>query len=253
MEYMLERLKPKERRGSKPRCHFLTHGCKEEVARRLTSLVDPHGVVSASDVWIPAGFEEIEEAQLDRADHLIRSKEDRDALRNWWLAEPKPTSRTPTWDIVSTCAIGGRPGILLVEAKAHSAELMNEEAGKRFGKSNSKANHVRIGQAIEEANAGLRRATTDRDWRLSSGRCYQMSNRFAWAWRLCTLGYPVALVYLGFLDADMPSPFRSDSEWCDLVKRHSASLFPADIWGQVMAIGRIPFVPMIAVRHQHLL
>jgi hypothetical protein len=119
-------------------------------------------------------------------------------LKCWWLADPRPTSATPSLDIASTCSITGRKGLLLVEAKAHKAELITEEAGKRFDKYSSAANHDSIAHAIAEANEGLALATKA-EWHLSFTRCYQMSNRFAWSWKLCALGYPVVLVYLGFL------------------------------------------------------
>jgi hypothetical protein len=194
---LLSRLRRKEQRGSKPRCHFLTHGHNEEVAHRLTSLIAPRCRVSAADKWMPTGFEATEEAQLHKAECLIPSADDRQVLKHWWLADPRPTSRTPTWDIASTCLIDGRRGLLLMEAKAHEAELINEACGKRFDQGSSQVNHYRIGRAIAEANEGLQIATK-MEWRLSSARCYQMSNRFAWAWKLCTLGYPVALCIWAF-------------------------------------------------------
>ena len=46
MNELLQRLKPKERRGSKPRCHFLTHGAPGQVAENLTQLISPFGSVS---------------------------------------------------------------------------------------------------------------------------------------------------------------------------------------------------------------
>ena len=42
----LERLKPKERRGSKLRCHLLTHGSPDAVAAKLTALVAPFASVA---------------------------------------------------------------------------------------------------------------------------------------------------------------------------------------------------------------
>jgi hypothetical protein len=39
-------------------------------------------------------------------------------------------------------------------------------------------------------------------WALSRDWCYQMSIRFAWAWKLAGLGKPVILIYLGFLAYD---------------------------------------------------
>jgi hypothetical protein len=48
MSDLLKRLRPRERRGSKPRCHFLTHGTRDEVAARLTSMVAPFATVSVA-------------------------------------------------------------------------------------------------------------------------------------------------------------------------------------------------------------
>jgi len=79
-----------------------------------------------------------------------------------------------------------------------------------------------------------------------------MSNRFAWSWKLCTLGYAVILVYLGFLDADMDGPFADDSQWDRLVKNHSALLFPSEMWGQTINIGTVTFLPLIRASKQSL-
>lgn len=249
--HLLGRLRRNEQRGSKPRCHFLTHGAHEEVARRLTLLVaDPRVQVGAADKWMPIGFDATEEPQLHTAARLIASAKDRDSLKYWWLAEPRPTSRTPTWDIVSTCSIDGARGLLLIEGKAHYDELINETCGKRVVEGSSRANHLRIGCAIAEANEALRLATK-LDWHLSSARCYQMSNRFAWAWKVCTLGYHVALVYLGFIGAtEMRKPFSRDVDWHDLVKQHSAPLFPPEVWGQSMDMGGVILLPLIRTSPQ---
>jgi hypothetical protein len=235
----------KEQRGSKPRCHFLTYGDNGDVARRLTTLIGPYGHVSPSDAWMPRGFDDTEEAQLHLARRLIHASKDRKALKDWWLTHARPTSRTPTWDIASTCTIGGRRGLLLVEAKAHCAELLNEVCGKRWNKFSNSSNHLRIALAIAEANLGLH-AATDSEWRLSSDYCYQMSNRFAWAWKLCTLGYSVTLVYLGFLQAnDMQGSFQSEEEWERLVRQHSECLFPAQVWEQPIHIQGSILVPLV--------
>ena len=53
---------------------------------------------------------------------------------------------------------------------------------------------------------------------------YQLSNRFAWLWKLASLGIPVVLLYLGFLNAqDMTDDgplFRSEEEWTRAMKDH---------------------------------
>ena len=185
---------------------------------RLTELVHlPKVKVSPTDQWMPCGKPILTtagqwdptpaaEARLDRDDGFVSSELQRQ-LRDWWLASNKGAN-TPNWDLASTCHIDGRKGLLLVEAKAHAAELST--AGKRLRKHsslNSHANHQRIAEAIQQANAGLRRATGG-SWNLSRDHHYQLSNRFAWAWKLATLGLPTVLVYLGFLEAEeMRAPF----------------------------------------------
>lgn len=63
MSDLLRRLKAKERRGSKPRCHLLTNGAADQVAARLTVFAAPFGRVSPGDHWMPQGFDDVEEAQ----------------------------------------------------------------------------------------------------------------------------------------------------------------------------------------------
>ena len=62
MDSLLEKLQPNQRKGSKPRCHWLTHGSREQVAMRLTRLAEPWGSVSADDYWMPEGFDQVKEA-----------------------------------------------------------------------------------------------------------------------------------------------------------------------------------------------
>jgi hypothetical protein len=64
-------LKPNQRKGSKPRCHLLTHGSPEQVAERLTGLIAPWGSVAVTDHWMPQGFDVVDEAQLGTAVRLI--------------------------------------------------------------------------------------------------------------------------------------------------------------------------------------
>ena len=64
----------------------------------------------------------------------------------------------------------------------------------------NKANHNQIGDAIQQANHGLEPLLPG--WDLSRDSHYQLSNRFAWSWKIASMGVPVVLVYLGFLNAD---------------------------------------------------
>ena len=80
-----------------------------------------------------------------------------------------------------------------------------------------------------------------------------MSNRFAWAWKLCTLGYPVALVYLGFIGAkEMPKPFDQEDDWHNLVRDHSDPLFPSEIWDRNIDIHGVTLMPLIRTSLQPL-
>ena len=239
MDRLLDRLNRKERSGSKPRCHWLTHGAPGQVASRLNVLAEPWGSVSADDYWIPEGFCRIEEGQLDKAAKLL-PKQDRDELRSWWLAVSKPSTRTPHWDIACTCTVDGRRGLFLVEAKAHAQELKIEDHLKARGR-----NRDQIAECIGEANISLANQTR-LDWALSHEHRYQMANRFAWSWRLTQLGYPVILVYLGFLRAEeMPAPFNYHAEWESLVKSYSHPLFPTEIWDRQWVIHGQLLVPRI--------
>jgi hypothetical protein len=201
---LLALLKANQRRGSKPRCHGLTNDAVRRAAI-LTALIAPWGAVSADDVCMPDGFREMDEVQLHRSSRLLLDLNITGAaLTSWWPAVGGPGATTPNWDIACTSTVDGQQGVLLVEAKAHHRELGEEEAGKRLKPPFSAAalrNHVRIGACIEEASIALA-SETGRPWALARDHHYQMSNRFAWAWKLTELGVPVILVYLGFLGCD---------------------------------------------------
>jgi hypothetical protein len=199
---------------------------------------------------MPRGFEDQHEAQLGKAVGLLGQEHCR-TIQSWWLAAPTATSQTPNWDIASTCVIGGKKGILLIEAKAHDEELLREAGGKSLqstASKNSQLNHDRIGKRIQEASAGLRKET-GLDWRLSRDQSYQMSNRFASSWKLTTIGFPVILVYLGFIGAeemrDRGKPFKNAVEWDSLVRAQSGALLPGEVWNREWEVGSQPLIPLI--------
>jgi hypothetical protein len=202
-------LKEKQQTGSKVRCHLLTSGTKAEVAERLTTLIRDFGEVLPTDSWMPDGFNQCDEAQLHTAERIIPDPELRASLFSWWLAVPGARrTTTPNWDIASTCSVRGKRGLLLIEAKAHDAELRNEERGKPLGAEDGKGvsiesrrNHVRIGACIQDASLALSQQT-QLVWALSRVWNYQMANRFTWAWKLTERGMPVILVYLGFMGCE---------------------------------------------------
>jgi len=266
LDPLFPQLQKGQQRGSKPRCHLLTCGTNEEVARRLAALVAPFGEVGAHDSWMPEGFAQCDEAQLHTAERIIPDPTIRSSLSRWWLSVPEaPNTRTPNWDIASTCTIEGEQGILLIEAKAHDAELRNEERGKPLGSDDNKGvsidsrrNHVRIGACIQEASLALS-GETRLAWALSRDWNYQMSNRFAWAWKVAELGKPVILLYLGFLGCEEmrrgagQRPIASMEDWQQMVEAHSQPLFPREVWNKRWDVHGRVFIPLIRVRDQSLI
>ena len=250
-------------RGSQPRCILLVDGTRKEVAERLTELVDFPGVtVSRDDKWKPYGKlvqnkKPSKEAKLDEPnlleDKLDLLKRSRLKLKSWWREAPRGGS-SPNWDIASTCTIQGRQGLLLVEAKAHGNELDKRGKSKKRSMSNdSVKNHKRIGEAIIEANDGFKQVATG-SWNLSRDSHYQLSNRFAWAWKLATLNIPVVLVYLGFLNAeDMACDgplFSTEVDWEKALKKYCDGIVDNSCWGGRLDIAGTPLIPLIRVFEQ---
>lgn len=255
MNSLYEVLRAKERRGSKPRCHLVTHGAPEIVANRLTALVEPFASVGLRDDWMPQGFTNVQECQLHKASRLI-DEPLRKQLEEWWLPPASARTMTPNFDIASTCTIAGKRGLVLIEAKAHDEELNKEGCGRRITECASedrKKSHETIGKAIEGARDGLA-FSTSLSWHISRDSHYQMSNRFAWCWKLAHLGVPVVLIYLGFLNAgemaDRGKPFSNAAEWEELVRLHSAPLFATGIWNRTWVINDVPFTPLIRSMNQ---
>ena len=253
----------KDWKGSRPRCVLLMSGDRAKVAKRLTKLVGlPDVSVSPSDNWMPYGKPcqkedstwdktPANEARLNQANCLVYP-EKRNQLRDWWLCHG---GNTPVWDIASTCSINGERGLILIEAKAHDQELdARRKSLSKSASENSRENHEQIGRAIEEANCRLQ-SEIGGDWNLSRDSHYQLSNRFAWSWKLASLKIPVVLVYLGFLNAcDMDSAnitlFHSKSEWENILKRYCKDKIDNTCWEQPLYFNDTPFIPVIRACNQ---
>ena len=249
----------KDWKGSRPRCVLFMDGERKDVAKRLTDLVRFPGVrVSADDVWMPCGKpvkkedgswdkKPAAEARLNQANCLVHPRF-RNKLRDWWLCHG---GNTPVWDIASTCKVNGKRGLILIEAKAHETELTDPGDCK----SKNCKNIEQIRQAISEANCNLQLKTKN-PWNLSQYGHYQLSNRFAWSWKLASLGVPVVLVYLGFLNAqDMAcdSPiFKSESDWKRILKEYAKNTIDNSCWGKPLCCNdNTPFIPIIRACNQY--
>jgi hypothetical protein len=240
-------------------------GDRKTVADRLTKLVGlPDLHVEARDFWMPSpvlnangewDMNSIEEAKLGDSigeSRRFLSPDRREEVTRWWLTV-RERANTPNWDIASICTIDEKPGLLLVEAKAHGAELKKD--GKPLAKDasdGSKRNHEQIGCAIRDASAGLDEAI--KGWNLSRDVHYQLANRFAWAWKLASIGVPVVLVYLGFLCAkeveDLGEPFADCADWSRVVLEYSRNIVPERAWGRDIKVGSIIIKPLIRVWEQ---
>jgi hypothetical protein len=226
----------KDLAGSRLRCLMLTSLPRGAIASALSSLVTPHAVVDPNrHHWRPKGFLDPEEAKLGECKEFL-TPAIRETLTAWWLVNRR-RANTPNWDLVSTCTIDGREGLILIEAKAHDTEA------KREGKGTGDAgNHQQIDAAIHESNNGLLKIAPG--WSISRDSHYQLSNRFAWAWKVASLGVPVVLVYVGFLDADEMKhrgrPFTSTAHWRTSMLEHGLGLVPASAWESRLDCGGAP-------------
>jgi hypothetical protein len=239
-------LPQKEQRGSRVRCLLLTKGTDHQVASRLTDLSATNLTASYAIVdpakhrWHPRGFQDTREAKLGEEADLL-SADIRECLTSWWLVL-RAGANTPNWDIASSCTIGKREGLLLVEAKAHANELHMD--GKSAGR---QENDVQIAAAISEASAALNGESAD--WQLTSSSCYQLCNRFAWAWKIASLGIPVVLIYLGFRKAnemsDCGEPLADAAQWQSVVLNHSRGLVPDWAWERTIDVRGTPMIPLI--------
>jgi hypothetical protein len=172
------------------------------------------------------------------------------ALRAWWLRHEKGAN-TPNWDLALSCEVEGRPGLILVEAKANLPELSH--AGKRVESHASAAsveNHDQIAAAIEEARVGL----NPRYPGISINRDshYQISNRIAFAWKLASLGIPTVLVYLGFTGdvgiRDVGHPFEDASEWRAAFDAHLQHVCPTPLTEHQVDVGPASFWLLVRSR-----
>lgn len=235
-------IQEKELRGSRIRCIMLTSMPREYTAKLLTDLVEPFSVVMDNlDFWMPRGFKSPEEAELSKNLGFLNA-EQRKCILQWWLKKQKG-AKTPNWDLVSTCSIDQRKGLILVEAKSYDKELKENDS---CGATNPE-NLEQISTALNKANLGLN--TLLPGWALEKLRCYQISNRFAWVWKLADMGIPVILVYLGFVNAhemvDRGQPFRTNQNWRDSLLNYSNGIVPTEIWDKRWEIKGTPFIPLI--------
>ena len=188
--------------------------------------------ISPTSRWMPVGYRSPDEARLETFGPVVLPSSGWSDFSKWWLIH-RDHANTPNWDIALSCEIGGRPGLVLVEAKANCPELSTKGKGVTSPSSErSRQNHDRIGLAIAEARAALEGRFPGIG--ISRDTHYQLSNRIAFAWRLARMGIPTTIVYLGFTGdegiRDVGEPFRDHAHWNNSLLEYCAGVSPTTMW-----------------------
>lgn len=149
----------------------------------------------------------------------------------WWFPHTTGRNKRPNWDLICHIVVNGKPGLLLVEAKAHKGEkIARPQSDKKSEPSatpKSLANDRKIRANINEANRllnGLRVGT----FSLTVNHHYQLCNRLTYLAKLAGDGIPVVLVYLGFIRSpDWLDGFASDNYWEAAMRQYMDGVVPA--------------------------
>ena len=227
-------------RGS--RKHVLDWVEHPRFVSQLLGCLGPSFKATSRSVWAPAGFRYPDEARLEEWGPQVLPEIDWQILRDWWLLSPR-RSNTPNWDLAFVAELEGQLGLILVEAKANVPEMKPDGKGPPSESDASKANHVKIGAAIDEARSALARIAPD--IKISRDTHYQLSNRLAFTWKIASLGLPVALVYLGFTGdtgiQDVGEMFRDDAHWENVVTDHFRAVGADSLLDKRHQLGGAPF------------
>jgi hypothetical protein len=245
-------------RGS--RKHILDLLERKDFLEVFNNLLTNIGVtVSHIDVQTPRGYPDPEEMELrDFGPKYLADQIDWSTIRKWW---PDYPAKSPQWDLLTTCTIEGKKGIVLVEAKAHEAELKWE--GKPLEEDASREsirNHQQIGKCIAEASRSLNEKVPGINIQRDSH--YQLANRVAFAWKLAQCGMPVVLLYLGFIGdsgiSDVGVPFRDNDHWQRVMGAYIQGFLPQSFpetriefesgGSMVMLIRSLPIMEVSSIR-----
>lgn len=155
----------------------------------------------------------------------------------WWFPYKTNRNRRPVWDLVCHILVNGRPGLLLVEAKAHIGELSQQNSkSPPSDTARSRANDYSIRLRLAEASLSYGDLLLGQ-FRLSHENHYQLSNRLAYLNKLAQEGIPTVLMYLGWLESpDWPTdPFRDTEHWKKVVEDHMTPVAPVAILERAFA------------------
>ena len=235
-------------KGSRLRCILLSGLPVSTISQKITRLIESSNAndlkvkIREDDfIYYPRGYLTPNEIRLGDVSPLLDDNI-RKKLIKWWLDIDKDTSRqTPNWDFACSALINNDPGLILIEAKAHQEELTKKD----WCKAKSEKSKLAIKLAIERANEKL--DNIQRGFALDTFSHYQISNRFAWSWKLASKGIPVVLIYLGFLEtAEMKQKIlKSHQDWVKIMHDYSEHLVPEQVWGNKLQTGKKAVYPLI--------
>ncbi|HVC92748.1 MAG TPA: hypothetical protein VND64_03610 [Pirellulales bacterium] len=174
----------------------------------------------------PADWREYEIEEYMRA---LPFPENKTLDLKWWFPNKTGLNRRPTWDLLCQLDVGGRPGLLLVEAKAHVREMLEQDKKRDPTLSDeSKANDRQIKSNIMRTNKVLSDLGAGR-FLLSADNHYQLANRIAYLCKLANDGIPVVLLYLGWLNSPAwpRDCFRDQAHWQQVMHKYMAGVVPA--------------------------
>jgi hypothetical protein len=210
----------------------------------LLDLVQPVRCIRTLDtIWEPLGTRDPREPRLETfGPKAFPGHPAWGRLNAWWLKHAR--GNTPNWDIAMRAEVEGRPGLILVEAKANVPEL--NVVGKSLGadaSEKSQDNHEQIRRAIDEARIALSPSLPGIS--ISTEKHYQLSNRIAFAWRLASLGIPTVLLYLGFTADtgiwEVGAPFVDAAHWRKVFQEHLAGVCATSILDERVRVGPADF------------
>jgi hypothetical protein len=152
--------------------------------------------------------------------------------RRWWIAF---RGSRPTWDLICHLDCEDKPGLLLIEAKAHVSEMGEKNSKGAVDQANDRsiANDLSIRLRLAESNLKLNSLGLG-DFDLSADHDYQLSNRVAYLHRLASDGVPTILMYLGWVGSTdwKNDPFDTSAAWEQAVNSHFKRVGPLSFIGQ---------------------
>lgn len=236
-------------RGSSHQLLQWMHKERDVFVRDLNNLINiPEVKITANNWWRPDctidGSIYPEEITTEGIPDKILSLYYKKKIKNDWWLKYHQGAKTPEWDFIGNANIGGAKGLIIIEAKSHKEEI------PKLDKCRSGKNREHIHQAIEEVNNNLSKNYKDFNFNLSIDNHYQLSNRIVYAWKFATLGIPVVLIYLGFINdnemKDVGKPFNSSEDWNEFIKCYIKDIFPVELLGKKIVCGKGYFYFLIS-------